>query len=145
VKTPTPISDGCAIMVRSGDSANPISYRCVVPIEDARRIEQQLTAALASNRAMADWILVTDRLPDFDDVVWLHEPGRGTWIGSRSFDGDGWLWANSYGQFWRGDSKWEADAETDDDYKPTHWRPLPEPPRIDAARHTGDGAGKEEK
>jgi hypothetical protein len=33
----------------------------------------------------------------------------------------GWVWSNCYGDI-RGDSEW------DDEYKPTHWMPLPKPP-----------------
>jgi hypothetical protein len=40
-------------------------------------------------------------------------------------DGDensGWAWCNCGGDI-------EGDPEFDDDYKPTHWMPLPEPPK----------------
>ena len=75
-----------------------------------------------------EWISVEDRLPPLDRIVWLFRPKYGPFIGCRTDDGDGWLWANSYGsQYWH-EGKWEGDAEIDDDYDVTHWMPLPDPP-----------------
>lgn len=75
------------------------------------------------------WISVNERLPEFDIPVWLA-CGDNLFIGSRCDDGDGWLWCNCYGSmYWdKTKGKWASfDAEADD-YSPTHWMPLPEPP-----------------
>lgn len=80
---------------------------------------------------MAEWVAVSERLPDFYTPVWLYEPERGVWIGERADDADGWLWGNCYGsEFWSEESGswWASDNEVDDDYQPTHWHPLPAPP-----------------
>jgi hypothetical protein len=79
---------------------------------------------------VAEWIPVTEQLPDFGVPVWLHEAGI-IFVGERSDDADGWLWAKCYDSHYY-DSKegrWKSfSAETDDDYQPSHWMPLPEPP-----------------
>ena len=68
-----------------------------------------------------------NNLPPLGEIVWLHDGNR-TWIGGRDDIGDGWLWGNTYGSVWHNGVKWDGDLETDDDYKPTHWMRLPEPP-----------------
>lgn len=68
-----------------------------------------------------------DNLPPLDEIVWLWD-GRIMWIGGRADDSDGWLWANTYGRAWHDGKKWHGDLETDDDYKPTHWMRMPQPP-----------------
>jgi hypothetical protein len=78
---------------------------------------------------MSEWTAVSDRLPDFDVPVFIW-PQAGVFL--RSNDTEGWLWANCYDTWWYDDKKneWAAwDAECDDDYEPTHWMPLPEPPK----------------
>lgn len=79
----------------------------------------------------SNWISCDDRLPELGEIVFLHEKDRATWVGSRDMAEEGWLWSNSYGSFWFNKTlnKWEADTEQDDDYKPTHWTPLPIPPQ----------------
>ena len=72
------------------------------------------------------WIRTDERLPELGEIVWLWEEFRGPWIGSRDCpDFEGWLWGNAYGTIWRNGQKWDADVEQDDEYKPTHWQPLP--------------------
>jgi hypothetical protein len=72
------------------------------------------------------WVRIADRLPELGEIVWLWEEGRGPWIGSRDDpDNEGWLWGNAYGAMWHNGVKWDADVEQDDEYKPTHWQPLP--------------------
>jgi hypothetical protein len=72
------------------------------------------------------WISVTDDLPDIDVPVWIWPQAA---IFCRCEDSDGWLWANCYGMVDFVNGEWVAnDAETDDDYQPTHWMCLPEPP-----------------
>jgi hypothetical protein len=78
--------------------------------------------------AMTEWIPTSDRLPELGQAVWLYEPGRGMWIGSREDTGDGWLWGNYHGSIWHNGVKWTGDSEQDDDYQPTQWIPLPDLP-----------------
>ena len=74
------------------------------------------------------WAAVRDdNMPPLDEIVWLWD-GQRIWIGGRADDCDGWLWGNTYGAVWRSGAKWDGDLETDDDYNPTHWMRLPEPP-----------------
>ena len=79
---------------------------------------------------MTNWTPVSERLPELGVPVWLFENGI-IWIGCRADDADGWLWANCYGsQAYCQEKLWYCEeAETDDDYKPTHWKSLPEPPK----------------
>lgn len=74
------------------------------------------------------WVRCEDRLPELGEIVWLWEEGRGPWIGSRDDAGEGWLWGKAYGSIWHTGEKWDADVEQDDDYKPSHWMPLPPMP-----------------
>jgi len=80
--------------------------------------------------AGSGWILCVDRMPDLDEIVFLFAPPDWIIVGNRSDDGEGWLWGRCYGHFWwdANASRWDGDCEQDDDYKPTHWRPLPYPP-----------------
>jgi hypothetical protein len=78
------------------------------------------------------WIPVTERLPEMDVPVWLAEAGD-IYVGGRSDSGDGWLWCNCYCSHYFTDKGWACgDMEMDDDYQPTHWMPLPEPPDAQA-------------
>jgi hypothetical protein len=79
-----------------------------------------------------NWKLTSEELPPLDEIVWLYDAANevGPWIGCRADDADGWLWANAYGSMWWNGQKWDADAETDDDYHPTHWMPMPYPPNV---------------
>jgi hypothetical protein len=80
-----------------------------------------------------NWELVSDEnLPPLDQIVWLWD-GKGIWIGGRADDVDGWLWGNTYRDPWWDGEKWDGQLLTDDDYKPTHWKPLPEPPVMSQA------------
>jgi hypothetical protein len=81
------------------------------------------------------WIPVTDQLPDFGVPVWLHEAGI-MYVGERSEDADGWLWAKCYDSHYydKTEGRWKSfSADIDDAYEPTHWMPLPEPPSLPAA------------
>ena len=88
--------------------------------------------------ATSNWIACAAELPPLDLPVWLWF-GQGKLqnliIGCRALNGGDWFWCNCYGAQWwdakRG--QWDAgDAEMDDDYKPTHWLPLPTPPSLTA-------------
>lgn len=93
------------------------------------------------------WISVTEQLPDIDVPVWLHEPGRGIWIGARADDSDGWLWGASYsGAIYQDNATragcWEIrDLEIDNDYRPTFWMAMPDPPDAELSGRTRRGSG----
>ena len=75
-----------------------------------------------------DWLLVSENnLPPLDEIVWLWD-GKRIWIGGCTDDGDGWLWGNTCGRAWHTGTKREGKLDLDD-YKPTHWLPMPQPPR----------------
>ena len=91
---------------------------------NARVIERIQIEAHSS----ADWLEVTEDNPKLGDIVWLWD-GKNIWVGGREMiDNEDWLWGNSYCSMWHNGQEWDADLETDDDYKPTHWLPLPSPP-----------------
>lgn len=78
---------------------------------------------------MADhWNRIADKLPDLDIPVWLWGPNDGIWIGARTDDGDGYLWGLSYGSQYRDNDGWKSEDLETDDYRPTHWMPLPNIP-----------------
>jgi len=80
-------------------------------------------------RMKSDWQKVSeDNLPGLDEIVWLWD-GKIMWVGGRADDGDGWLWANTYFNVWHNGTRWDGDLEVDDDYKPTHWKRLPDSPK----------------
>ena len=75
------------------------------------------------------WIAVADDLPQMEEPVWLYFSGQAPFIGCRTDDVDGWLWANCYDDYYFDKGKWKTEtAEVDDDYQPTHWKRLPSPP-----------------
>ena len=84
--------------------------------------------------AMHNWNIIgrdPATLPPLGQMVWLYEAGRGPWIGSRDdVDGEGWLWSDTGGRIWHDGVKWDGEGEQDD-YHPTHWLPLPEPPVVE--------------
>jgi Lar family restriction alleviation protein len=88
------------------------------------------------NRRASGWISVEERLPDFDQFVYLWLPNGEAWragasaelcVGFRSFEAEpddddcGWRWAliGLRIGFFPGDAAPEL---------VTHWMPLPEPP-----------------
>lgn len=81
----------------------------------------------APTQVETQWRTIETAPPE-DTPIWLYEDGR-IWIGTYIYEGEGWMFTNCYGsQFWDG-SKWDcSDAELDDDYRPTHWMPLPSAP-----------------
>jgi hypothetical protein len=82
------------------------------------------------------WVPTADtaRLPPFDVPVWVYEDGY-CYIACRADDSDGWLWAKCYTlPYLDKAGRWQTvDAEIDDEYLPTLWQPLPEPPRYNQA------------
>ncbi|TKD30025.1 DUF551 domain-containing protein [Azotobacter chroococcum] len=79
------------------------------------------------------WVPVSERLPEIDTPVFLYEPNFGIWIGGCADADDGWMWAHAQGTQWFADGEWKADLFIDDDYKPSHWMPLPAAPGDTAA------------
>ena len=83
----------------------------------------------------AGWVSVEERLPEIDVVVLTCREsgfdGRPIYaFGARVDEGDGWLWGIS-DQRNGCDPAQDAhgnDVEVDDDYKVTHWMPLPAAP-----------------
>jgi len=82
------------------------------------------------NDAEAAWIRINDRLPELEQLVFLWD-GKDIWIGDRSYlaEAEGWVWTNTNNRFGWDENKhyWDWDSEYDDEYKPTHWHPLPVP------------------
>jgi hypothetical protein len=82
------------------------------------------------------WISVKDRKPRLDQMVLVayasgHDGSPIYAWGARINEGDGWLWGTKTGYgsaiHPEKDFGWN-DIEADDDYKVTHWMPLPKPP-----------------
>lgn len=84
---------------------------------------------------MSGWVKCSDRMPGFDELVWLYQKEiPRIFIGCRCDDSDGWLWGRAYSvpHFNSFAENWEPlEVEVDDDYQPTHWMPLPDPPTPD--------------
>lgn len=98
-------------------------------------ITEARASGSAAARGSADWLKVTEDNPKLGDIVWLWD-GKTIWIGGREMvDSEYWLWGKTYGSTWHNCEKWDADLETDDDYKPTHWLPLPSPPNNRICNH----------
>lgn len=96
----------------------------VAHLEAMIESEKEMNHILSNERG-SGWNRIDTMLPDIDQVVWLYD-GKMVWVGSRSYmDSEYWFWGNSYGSFWHNGENWDADCEVDDDYKPTHWKPLP--------------------
>jgi hypothetical protein len=123
MSTPTPITYAFFNRKPSGRSF----------LHEVKETMTQLETDLAATRAELEaksWRKITEdpeSLPPMGEIVWLCEQGRGIWVGSREDDADGWLWGNTYGNYWHNGQKWDGDCEQDDDYRPTHWMRLPEP------------------
>ena len=78
-----------------------------------------------------EWISVNDRLPALienenysENVLTWCDGKLMVMTNTLAQDDEGdfaWFWANCYGDI-------NGDGEIDDEYDPTHWMPLPEPP-----------------
>ena len=77
------------------------------------------------------WVAVSERLPEIGVPVFAWEGGYIVWRVREFIDSDGWNWCNAYSTH-HTRSGWECEDEFDDEYAPTHWMPLPEPPSIEA-------------
>ena len=66
---------------------------------------------------MSEWISVSDRMPDYDIDVLLFGPG----------------WNAVYVGYWRHSHEWIGRYRAEENQlpytDPTHWMPLPEPPK----------------
>jgi hypothetical protein len=97
---------------------------------------QALRAYALSLREREGWIPVSEKLPDKDVVVLTcrssEYDGRPIYAwGARVDDGEGWLWGLSNQRFGIdiGQDASGNDVDADDDYKVTHWMPLPAAPK----------------
>ena len=101
-----------------------------IAIADLQYHKQLLAveAELAAVRASQQWRPL-ETLPPLEVPIWLYEHGD-IYIGMRADSGEGWLWSKCYSIPWYNakDGWTEGDPEEDDDYQPTFWMPLPEPP-----------------
>ncbi len=74
-----------------------------------------------------------DDMPPEDVPVWLYDPAIGQpLIGCLTYD-DGLEWERLYDDYWYDDAdgNWNTshtNTETDPEWHPTHWLPLPVPP-----------------
>lgn len=96
---------------------------------DAARVHALLSAAPPSDaeivRLRAElsdaWIPVGERLPALQELVFALSNSKLSVMARDDLGEDGWLWAQQH-------SAWNlADPdglEIDDDYQPTHWRPM---------------------
>lgn len=97
------------------------------PIPETSAVDSVVPSACADALGSSGWQPI-ESAPD-ETPVWLCENGT-IWIGERVFDGDGWLWGNTYmAVYQHPDGTWaSSDNDVDDNYQPTHWQPLPAPP-----------------
>lgn len=83
-------------------------------------------------QAARRWIPVDEDLPDESIPVWVYIPDIGQpVVMSLEEVGEGELaWCNAQHLFWydKDLETWSCEPDFDDDYRPTHWQPLPEPP-----------------
>lgn len=70
-----------------------------------------------------------DGHPPIRVPVWLWD-GERIWIGARDWvSHNEWLYGHCYSSYGIDEGKWRTfDIEFDDDYRPTHWKPLPKLP-----------------
>lgn len=78
------------------------------------------------------WKLLSDEQPPEGVPVWFYEPRdyRTMYVGTLEFVDDAWLVGLCYGSEYYSakDKHWKCGDSEADDYQPTHWMPLPEPP-----------------
>lgn len=82
--------------------------------------------------APAGWISMEEALPPIDVPVFLHEPGFSSTllVGCRCETAEGWCWASvSCSSTWHDGARWIAAQVDLEDLSPSHWMPLPDPPR----------------
>lgn len=107
--------DELVAMLRKKYDKAPMVMEAADAIEELkRRLEQALYMPLPR------WIPVTERLPEKKKYVLVRYKNNDMAVACW-FDGDEDI------LFWRAmiDEGWRADCDTE----PTHWMPLPEPPK----------------
>lgn len=89
-------------------------------IESTNKAYQMISEAYEAEVTKQNWIPVTERLPEKTQYVLVRYNNNDMVVASW-FDGDEDI------RFWRAmtDEGWCADCDTE----PTHWMPLPEPPK----------------
>jgi hypothetical protein len=68
-------------------------------------------------------------LPEEGVPVWIYD-GETMFVCTLEFADEGYFWGRCYDDFYydERDSKWKTTTSEADDYHPTHWMLLPEPP-----------------
>lgn len=102
---------------------------------DAAALLRSQHAEIERLRADA-WVACSDRLPPAGELVIASSDGALSVMSRDDGDDDGWCWVQQKWAWNLGDPE---GLELDDDYQPTHWRPLPAPP-ADTARADEGGA-----
>ena len=90
-------------------------------------ITRHFTAGFAAALGEGEgWVSVLERLPtpklDSETVLAVLN-GTLAVMSYAYIQNEGWVWANCYGDI-------DGDGEYDDEYKPTHWMPLPKNPTL---------------
>lgn len=75
-----------------------------------------------------DWISVKDRLPENDDDVLVYNPKDGIHIGEFNFDELSEYYEKD-GSYTTTNCGWHTQYEWAPYMSPTHWMPLPLPPK----------------
>lgn len=87
------------------------------------------------------WHVIDDELPPEETPIWLWD-GKHCFIGEWVHDGYAWLYAKCFDvPWWDNEHGWRADNSEADDYNPTHWRSLPQPPNARNQPPAGREAG----
>lgn len=73
------------------------------------------------------WIPIAESLPGMGVPVWLWW-NHDMFIGCRTQDVDGWIWAECYRYHWNKDRWYSDEEDKDKNFKPTYWKRLPMPP-----------------
>ena len=78
-----------------------------------------------------EWISVNNELPELEQPIWMYFDGKIKMGCLSNYGNEGWLWcALDYMPYCiKSTQKWDIEPISDDDYKVTHWMPLPKPPK----------------
>ena len=105
-----------AARICNNKRCNRCSYLDVPSCVDELAIDHLLDNGVT----VQEWIPVTERLPKKDESVLVYFDSGNMAVGFW-YDKDEWI---TFWQIWTDDG-WLADA----DFMPTHWMPLPTPPK----------------